>query len=87
MRLFLDWRVWLRGLLIVGGIVSILTASGPDPWPMSSALSRRADGAYLLSAWLLREFVLDSAGDCFWHLGFCGVILVGKPGFRIDAGP
>ena len=31
MRLFLDWRVWLRALLVVGGITSILTALRTEP--------------------------------------------------------
>jgi len=85
-RLFLDWRVWLRGLLIVGGIVSILTALRTEP--MANVFGAFFVGpmvAYLLSAWLLRES-FSTARVMLLAIGFCGVILVVKPGFGMTPG-
>jgi drug/metabolite transporter (DMT)-like permease len=85
-RLFLDWRVWLRGLLIAGGIVSILTALRTEP--IANVFGAFFVGpmvAYLLSVWLLRE-AFSAARVVLLVLGFLGVTLVVKPGFGMTPG-
>jgi drug/metabolite transporter (DMT)-like permease len=85
-RLFLDWRVWLRGLLIAGGVVSILTALRTEP--IANVFGAFFVGpivAWLLSVSLLREtFSWTRAG--LLGLGFLGVLLVVKPGFGMTPG-
>lgn len=85
-RLFADWRVWLRALFIVGGIVSILTALRTEP--IANVFGAFFVGpifSWLLSVWLLREpfSALRLGLVC---LGFVGVILVVKPGFGMTPG-
>ncbi|MEX3014143.1 DMT family transporter [Gymnodinialimonas hymeniacidonis] len=85
-RLFLDWRVWLRALFIVGGITSILTALRTEP--IANVFGAFFVGpiiSWLLSVWLLREpfSALRLGLVC---LGFVGVILVVKPGFGMTPG-
>jgi drug/metabolite transporter (DMT)-like permease len=85
-RLFLDWRVWLRGLLIAGGIVSILTALRTEP--IANVFGAFFVGpmvAYLLSVWLLRE-AFSTTRVALLAVGFMGVILVVKPGFGMTPG-
>jgi len=85
-RLFLDWRIWLRGILLAGGITSILTALETEP--IANVFGAFFIGpilSYVLSAWLLREPV-TGARTALLLLGFCGVILVVKPGFGMTAG-
>lgn len=85
-RLFLDWRIWLRGLLIAGGIVSILTALRTEP--IANVFGAFFVGpmvAYLLSVWLLRE-AFSAARVVLLVLGFLGVTLVVKPGFGMTPG-
>jgi drug/metabolite transporter (DMT)-like permease len=85
-RLFLDWRVWLRGLMLAGGIVSILTALKTEP--IATVFGAFFVGpivAWALSVWLLREaFSWARAG--LMVLGFLGVLLVVKPGFGMTPG-
>jgi drug/metabolite transporter (DMT)-like permease len=85
-RLFLDWRVWLRGLLVAGGIVSILTALRTEP--IANVFGAFFVGpivAWLLSVWLLREsFSWRRAG--LMGVGFLGVLLVVRPGFGMTPG-
>lgn len=86
LRLFLDWRVWLRGLLIAGGIVSILTALRTEP--IANVFGAFFVGpmvAYLLSVWLLRE-AFSATRVALLAVGFLGVILVVKPGFGMTPG-
>lgn len=86
LRLFLDWRVWLRGLLIAGGIVSILTALRTEP--IANVFGAFFVGpmvAYLLSVWLLRE-AFSATRVALLAVGFAGVILVVKPGFGMTPG-
>jgi drug/metabolite transporter (DMT)-like permease len=85
-RLFLDWRVWLRGLLIAGGIVCILTALRTEP--IANVFGAFFVGpmvAYLLSVWLLRE-AFSATRVALLAVGFVGVILVVKPGFGMTPG-
>lgn len=86
LRLFADWRVWLRALFIVGGIVSILTALRTEPIAnVFGAFFVGPIASWLLSVWLLREpfSALRLGLVC---LGFVGVILVVKPGFGMTPG-
>lgn len=85
-RLFADWRVWLRGFLVAGGITSILTALSTEP--IANVFGAFFVGpivSWLLSVWLLREpfSALRFGLIC---LGFIGVILVVKPGFGMTPG-
>ena len=85
-RLFLDWRIWLRGLLIVAGIVSILTALQTEP--LATVFGAFFVGpilSFFLSAWLLKEPITKTQ-TLLLLLGFCGVLLVVKPGFGMSAG-
>ncbi|QBY01720.1 DMT family transporter [Rhodophyticola sp. CCM32] len=79
-RLFLDWRIWLRALLIALGITSILTALKTEP--IANVFGAFFIGpilGYLLSAWLLRE-PITLARTLLLFIGFAGVLLVVKPG-------
>ena len=85
-RLFLDWRIWLRGLLIVGGISSILAALQTEPLPtVFGAFFVGPILSFFLSARLLKEPV-TKVQIILLLLGFCGVLLVVKPGFGMTAG-
>lgn len=85
-RLFADWRIWLRGLMLAGGITSILTALSTEP--IANVFGAFFVGpilSWLLSVWLLREpfSILRFGLIC---LGFVGVMLVVKPGFGMTPG-
>lgn len=82
----LDWRLIFRGLLITGGIVSILTALKTEPLPnVFGAFFVGPLLSYLLSAWLLREEV-TLARSALVVLGFVGVLLIVRPGFGMTPG-
>ena len=86
LRLLRDWRVWLRGLLLAGGILSILTALRTEP--IANVFGAFFVGpilAYGLSAWLLREG-FSRARMVLLGIGFLGVLLVVKPGFGMTPG-
>lgn len=86
LRVFLDWRVLLRGLLIVGGITSILTALRTEPLPnVFGAFFVGPLLSFALSVWLLGEKATPLR-VLFLILGFCGVLLVVKPGFGMTPG-
>lgn len=85
-RLFADWRIWLRGLMLAGGITSILTALSTEP--IANVFGAFFVGpilSWLLSVWLLREpfSALRFGLIC---IGFVGVMLVVKPGFGMTPG-
>lgn len=85
-KLFLDWRIWARGLLQVGGITSIVTALSTEP--IANVFAAFFVGpivSWLLSVWLLRE-PFSPARLGLICLGFVGVILVVKPGFGMTPG-
>jgi len=85
-RLMLNWRVWLRGALIVGGISSILTALQTEPLPnVFGAFFVGPILAFVLSVVLLREPVTKGQVGLLL-LGFVGVLLVVKPGFGMTQG-
>ncbi len=82
----LDWRVILRGLLIVGGICSILTALQTEG--LATVFGAFFIGpiiSYFLSAWLLGE-TITPLRTVLLLVGFAGVLLVVKPGFGMTAG-
>lgn len=85
-RLLGDWRIWLRGGLIVCGITSILTALQTEP--IANVFGAFFVGpilSYFLSCWLLGErWSWARAGLVL--LGFCGVLLVVRPGFGMTPG-
>ena len=84
--LFADWRVWLRGLLLAGGILSILTALTTEP--IANVFGAFFVGpilAYGLSAWLLGEG-FSRVRIVLLGIGFLGVLLVVRPGFGMTPG-
>lgn len=81
-----NWRILLRGGLVVGGIASILTALSTEP--IADVFGAFFIGpiiSYVLAALLLREQVTP-ARSALLVLGFAGVLLVVKPGFGAGAG-
>ena len=85
-RAFVDPRTVFRGLLIVGGIVSILTALRTEPLPnVFGAFFVGPILSFVLSAILLRETVRP-AQAVLLALGFAGVLLVVRPGFGMSPG-
>ncbi|GAA6182579.1 DMT family transporter [Shimia sp. NS0008-38b] len=85
-RLFGDWRIWLRALLLTGGITSIQTAL--QTAPLADVFAAFFIGpifSYLLSVLLLGERV-TVARSGLMALGFIGVVLVVRPGFEMSPG-
>ena len=81
-----DPRVWLRALLIMGGICCILTALRTEP--VANTFGAFFIGpivAYALSVILLKERV-TLLRTALLGLSFAGVLLVVKPGFGISVG-
>lgn len=86
LRVFLNWRLWLRAALICGGIVSILSALRTEP--IADVFGVFFIGpvvSYVLSALLLKETVTRGR-SMLLGLGFVGVLLVVKPGFGVAPG-
>ncbi|WP_308917642.1 DMT family transporter [Jannaschia sp. LMIT008] len=84
--LFRDPRLWLRAALIAGGIACILTALRTEP--LANVFGAFFVGplvSYVLSVWLLGERVRP-AQTVLVALGFCGVLLVVRPGFGMTPG-
>ncbi|WP_090213267.1 DMT family transporter [Litoreibacter janthinus] len=86
LRLLLNWRIWLRGLIQVVTILSILTALKTEP--IANAYGAFFLGpmvSYVLSVWLLRE--QGNLGRIILlAIGLGGVFLVVKPGFGMTPG-
>lgn len=85
-RLLLDWRLLLRTILIVLGIVSILTALTTEP--MANVFGGFFVGpivSYFLSALLLGERITLSR-TLLLLVSFAGVLLVVRPGFGMTVG-
>lgn len=81
-----DWRVWLRALLITGGITSILTALQTEP--IANVFGAFFIGpilSFFLSSILLREPITKTQ-TVLLFVGFAGVLLVVKPGFGMTPG-
>ncbi|MBT0957865.1 DMT family transporter [Alphaproteobacteria bacterium KMM 3653] len=86
LRALRDWRVLLRAMFISGGICSILTALSTEP--IANVFGAFFIGpivSYLLAVVLLGERP-SSARWGLLALGFCGVMLVVKPGFGATPG-
>ncbi len=84
--LYADWRIWLRALLIVGGIVNMLMALRTEP--IANVFGAFFVGpvfSYVLSATLLREPV-SVTRTALLLAGFAGVLLVVRPGFGMTPG-
>lgn len=80
-RLLADWRIWLRASFLAAGIFSIQNALRTEP--LANVFAAFFIGpilSYVLSALFLREpaSLLRSA---LMAVGFCGVLLVVRPGF------
>ncbi len=83
---FLNWRLYLRAALIVGGIVCILTALKTEP--MANVFAGFFVGpvvSYFLSALLLRERI-TLIRTVLLLISFAGVLLVVRPGFGMTPG-
>jgi len=86
LRAFTDWRVILRGVLITGGISSMLTALKTEP--IANVFGAFFIGpvvSYLLAIVFLREQSSWSR-TVLLVIGFVGVMLVVKPGFGVSVG-
>lgn len=86
LREFTNWRLYLRAALIVGGIVSILTALQTEP--MANVFAGFFVGpvvSYFLSALLLGERI-TMIRTVLLLLSFAGVLLVVRPGFGMTSG-
>jgi drug/metabolite transporter (DMT)-like permease len=85
-RVFTDWRYWLRGSFIAGGVTCMLTALKTAP--IADVFAAFFVGpilSYFLSAWLLGERI-TRARTVLLFIGFCGVIMVVKPGATMALG-
>ena len=81
-----DWRIWLRGALISGGILSILTALKTEP--IANVFGAFFVGpimSYVLSVLLLKEPLIPVRAVLV-SLGFVGVLLIVRPGFDFSPG-
>lgn len=85
-RIFLKWQVWFRSLLQLCAILCIFTAFKTEP--LANVFGAFFVGpiiSYVLSIFLLKE-------ETTWPralllaLGFCGVLLVVRPGFGMSIG-
>jgi len=85
-KLLLDWRIWLRGSFITGCILSILTALSTEP--ISNVFAAFFIGpivSYFGSAFFLGE-TINKSRTLLLFTGFCGVLMVVKPGIHLSAG-
>ena len=83
---FRDWRVWLRGGLIAAGISCILTALRSEE--IATVFGAFFVGplfSYVLSIRFLGERV-TRLQTILLGAGFCGVLLVVRPGFGMTPG-
>ncbi|WP_039017439.1 DMT family transporter [Halocynthiibacter namhaensis] len=86
LHLYLDWRVWLRGAFITGGISSILTALRTEDIAVVFAIFFLGPIlSYFASGFLLGER-LERKRTALLLLGFCGVVLVVRPGPDMGVG-
>ncbi len=86
LRLFKDWRIWLRALLLTGGITSIQIALRTAPLAdVFAAFFIGPIFSYVLSIIFLGEQV-NPARNALIALGFFGVLLVVRPGFDMTPG-
>jgi drug/metabolite transporter (DMT)-like permease len=85
-QLLRDWRIWLRALLLAFGIMSIQTALKTEP--LADVFAAFFIGpilSFALSALFLRE-PAGPLRSLLMLVGFCGVLLVVRPGFGGSSG-
>ncbi len=85
-RFLFDWRVILRALLIVGGIVCILTALKTTS--LATVFGAFYIGpivAYFLGALILNE-PINRSRTLLLFIGFGGVLLVVRPSLEMETG-
>jgi drug/metabolite transporter (DMT)-like permease len=83
---FRDRRYWLRAVLITVAVTCILTALKTEP--IANVFAAFFVGpilSYFLAAWLLRERI-TGARTALLFAGFCGVLLVVRPGMETSGG-
>ncbi len=86
LRLIADWRIWLRALLLTGGITCIQIAL--QSAPLADVFAAFFIGpifSYPLSVVLLGEQV-TRLRSILMAVGFCGVLLVVRPSFDMSSG-
>lgn len=85
-RIYSDWRLWLRGLMLTGGIVSIQIALKTAPLAdVFAAFFIGPAFSTVLAIVLLRE-PLDLRRAVLLGLGFGGVLMVVRPGLEAAPG-
>ena len=85
-NVLLNWRVWLRGLLITGAISSILTALQTEPLvDVFAAFFVGPIVAYVGAFVFLKEEV-TKLRTILLFVGFCGTMLVIKPNVNFSTG-
>ncbi|MCV6823567.1 MULTISPECIES: DMT family transporter [Halocynthiibacter] len=85
-RVFLKWQIWLRSLVQLAAILCILTALKTEPIAnVFGAFFVAPIVSYLISVWFLKEKT-TLPRLILLMLGFCGVLLVVKPGFGMTTG-
>lgn len=85
-RLFADWRIWMRALILSAGITSIQYALKSEPIAdVFAAFFIGPIFSYALSVFFLREPV-TWLRTALMLLGFMGVLLVVRPGFGGSSG-
>ncbi|MEM8649673.1 MAG: DMT family transporter [Pseudomonadota bacterium] len=84
--ILLNWRVWLRGILITGAISSILTALQTEPLvDVFAAFFVGPIVAYFGAYIFLKEGV-TKLRTVLLLIGFCGTMLVIKPTINFSVG-
>ncbi len=85
-RVFRDWRYWLRAVIITVAVTCILTALTTEP--IANVFAAFFVGpilSYFLAAWMLGE-TITRARTILLFAGFCGVLMVVRPGGDLSAG-
>lgn len=85
-KILANWRIWLRGIFLMLGVVCILTALSTTP--IADVFAAFFIGpiiSYFLAGWLLKERI-SGTRTLLLFIGFCGVLLVVKPGFGLTTG-
>ncbi len=86
LRLLGDWRIWLRAMLLTGGITSIQLALKTTPLAdVFAAFFVGPIFSYILSALLLKE-PITKLRSILMALGFIGVVMVVRPGLDMSPG-
>lgn len=86
LRLYLNWRIWLRGALLAGGVSSILTALQTEP--LQNVIGAFFVGpiiSYFLAALFLKERI-TTARTLLMFVGFVGILLVIQPSGDMGTG-